>query len=47
MNIPTNAVLMGALVMARLPYGTWFRWMIKIQLVLLVVGALLLALSPF
>ena len=46
MIIPTNPVLMGALVMARLPYGTWFRWMIKIQLVLLVVGMLLLAVSP-
>ena len=47
MIIPTNPVLMGALVMARLPYGTWFRWMFKIQLVLLVVGMLLLAASPF
>ena len=33
--------------MARLPYGTWFRWMIKIQLVLLAVGMILLAVSPF
>jgi uncharacterized ion transporter superfamily protein YfcC len=47
MIIPTNPVLMGVLSMARLPYGTWFRWMIKLQLVLLVVGIMLLAVAPF
>jgi len=47
MIIPTNAVLVGVLSMARMPYGTWFRWMIKIQILLLAVGMILLAASPF
>lgn len=47
MIIPTNPVLMGVLSMARLPYGAWFRWMVKLQLLLLLVGGVLLATAPF
>ena len=45
--IPTNPVLMGVISVAGVGYGTWFRWVIKIQLILWAVGALLLGFSPF
>ncbi len=45
--IPTNPVLMGVISVAGVGYGSWFRWVIKIQLILWAVGALLLAFSPF
>ena len=45
--IPTNPVLMGVISVAGVGYGTWFRWVIKIQLILWAVGALLLWFSPF
>jgi uncharacterized ion transporter superfamily protein YfcC len=47
MIIPTNAVLVGVLSMAKMEYGTWFRWMIKLQLFLFALGMVFLALSPF
>jgi len=45
--IPTNVVLMGVISVAGVGYGTWFRWVIKLQLILWAVGAVLLAISPF
>ncbi len=45
--IPTNPVLMGVISVAGVGYGSWFRWVIKIQLILWAVGAGLLAMSPF
>jgi len=45
--IPTNPVLMGVISVAGVGYGTWVRWVIKIQLILWAVGALLLWMSPF
>ncbi|MHC5062648.1 MAG: YfcC family protein [Planctomycetota bacterium] len=47
MIIPTNPVVIGALAMAKLEYGTWFRWMIKLQILLFILGMTLLATSPF
>lgn len=47
MIIPTNAVLVSILSAARVEYGTWFRWFIKFQLFLIVLGGVLLALAPF
>ena len=47
MIVPTNPVLIGVISVARLSYGTWFRWMIKYQLLLFLVGMILLAFSPF
>ena len=47
MIVPTNPVLIGVISVARLPYGTWFRWMIKYQILLFLVGMILLAFSPF
>lgn len=45
--VPTNAVLMGVLSVARMEYSTWFRWIWKVQLGLLLLAAIYLALSPF
>ena len=47
MIIPTNPVCIGVIGAAGLGYGTWFRWMLKWQLMLFFTGALLLAASPF
>lgn len=47
MIIPTNPVCIGTIGAAGLGYGTWFRWMLKWQVLLFFTGALLLAMSPF
>jgi uncharacterized ion transporter superfamily protein YfcC len=47
MIIPTNPVCIGVIGAAGLGYGTWFRWMLKWQVILFIVGAVLLSLSPF
>lgn len=45
--IPTSAVLIAVLAMARLELGTWLRWIWRRQLVLCVFGGILLALAPW
>jgi uncharacterized ion transporter superfamily protein YfcC len=45
--IPTSAVLIAILSMARLELSIWLRWMWRRQLVLCLFGALLIALSPW
>jgi uncharacterized ion transporter superfamily protein YfcC len=45
--VPTNAVLMGVLSVAKMEYATWFRWIWKVQLGLLLLSGIYLALSPF
>jgi uncharacterized ion transporter superfamily protein YfcC len=40
--IPTSAVTMGALSMARVPWDKWARWILPFQIVLIVLGLLLL-----
>lgn len=45
--VPTNAVLMGVLSVARMEYSTWFRWIWKVQIGLFLLAAIYLALSPF
>ncbi len=42
MITPTSGVLMGALGIAKIPYGIWVRWWWKILLVLILLGFLLL-----
>lgn len=42
MITPTSGVLMGALGLARIPYGVWVKWFWRILLVFIVVGMLLL-----
>ena len=42
MLTPTSGVLIGVLGMARIPYGTWLRWVWKFILALIVIGFLLM-----
>lgn len=42
MITPTSGVLMGALALARVPYGVWFRWFVRLLAVFIVLGMLLL-----
>jgi uncharacterized ion transporter superfamily protein YfcC len=44
--IPTSAVTMGALSMARVPWEKWARWVLPFQIVLIILGLLLLV-PPF
>lgn len=40
--IPTSAVTMGALSMARVPWEKWAKWVIPLQIILMLLGLLLL-----
>ncbi len=40
--LPTSAVTMGVLGMAKIPWGTWARWFLPLMLVLVLVSFLLL-----
>jgi uncharacterized ion transporter superfamily protein YfcC len=40
--IPTSAVTMGALSMAKVPWGKWAKWVVPLQLILMLLGLLLL-----
>ncbi|MFH1198048.1 MAG: YfcC family protein [bacterium] len=40
--IPTSAVTMGALSMARVPWDKWAKWILPFQIVLIIMGLLLL-----
>ncbi|MBQ7279634.1 MAG: YfcC family protein [Bacteroidales bacterium] len=42
MLTPTSGVLIGCLGVARIPYGTWLKWVWKFILALIVIGFLLL-----
>jgi uncharacterized ion transporter superfamily protein YfcC len=38
MIIPTSAVLMGVLTLAEVPWTTWARWILPLQLALFLLG---------
>ena len=40
--IPTSAVTMGALSMARVPWDKWAKWVLPLQIILMLLGLLLL-----
>jgi uncharacterized ion transporter superfamily protein YfcC len=40
--IPTSAVTMGALSMARVPWERWAKWVLPLQIILMLLGLLLL-----
>jgi uncharacterized ion transporter superfamily protein YfcC len=40
--IPTSAVTMGALTMARVPWDKWAKWVLPLMIILFVIGFLLL-----
>lgn len=42
MITPTSGVLMGALALARVPYGVWVKWFSRILAIFIVLGILLL-----
>ena len=42
MIIPTSGVTMGVLGMARIPWQTWARWLLPIEMVLFLLGLILL-----
>jgi uncharacterized ion transporter superfamily protein YfcC len=42
MIIPTNAVLMGVIALAGVPWTQWARWVLPLQVVLFVVGLIAL-----
>ena len=42
MITPTSGVLIGVLGVARIPYDIWVKWIAKLMLILLLLGALLL-----
>src|SRR5690606_34900297 len=42
MIIPTSAVLMGALSLADVPWTTWARWILPLQIVLFLLGLIVL-----
>lgn len=45
MIIPTSAVLMGVLSLARVPWTTWARWVLPLQVVLFGLGLVALAVA--
>lgn len=45
MIIPTSAVLMGALTLAGVPWPTWARWVLPLQIVLFALGLVALAIA--
>jgi uncharacterized ion transporter superfamily protein YfcC len=42
MITPTSGVLLGVLTVARIPYDKWFRWILPLMIILIIVGFLLL-----
>lgn len=42
MITPTSGVLLGALSMAKIPYTTWFKWILPFIILLIIIGWLLL-----
>jgi len=46
MIIPTSAVTMGVLTLAKIPWEKWARWILPLELILLIVGFLML-IPPF
>jgi uncharacterized ion transporter superfamily protein YfcC len=45
MIIPTNAVLIGALSLAGVPWTRWAKWMLPLQALLFVLGFVVLAIA--
>ena len=42
MITPTSGVLLGVLSVARIPYDRWFRWILPLMIILIVIGFFLL-----
>jgi uncharacterized ion transporter superfamily protein YfcC len=42
MITPTSGVLLGVLSVARIPYEKWFRWILPLMIILIIIGFILL-----
>jgi uncharacterized ion transporter superfamily protein YfcC len=42
MITPTSGVLLGVLSVARIPYEKWFRWILPLMVILIILGFILL-----
>jgi uncharacterized ion transporter superfamily protein YfcC len=42
MITPTSGVLLGVLSVARIPYDKWFRWVLPLIIILIIIGFILL-----
>jgi uncharacterized ion transporter superfamily protein YfcC len=42
MITPTSGVLLGVLSVAKIPYDKWFRWVLPLMIILIIIGFLLL-----
>ncbi len=42
MITPTSGVLLGVLSVAKIPYDKWFRWILPLMIILIILGFLLL-----
>jgi uncharacterized ion transporter superfamily protein YfcC len=42
MITPTSGVLLGVLSVARIPYDKWFRWILPLMIILIIIGFILL-----
>lgn len=47
MITPVSGVLLGVLTVARIPYDKWFRWVLPLMIILVVIGFLLLIPTVF
>jgi uncharacterized ion transporter superfamily protein YfcC len=47
MITPTSGVLLGVLSVARIPYEKWFRWILPLMIILIVIGFILLIPTVF
>jgi len=42
MITPTSGVLLGVLSVAKIPYDKWFRWVLPLMIILIILGFMLL-----
>jgi uncharacterized ion transporter superfamily protein YfcC len=47
MITPTSGVLLGVLSVAKIPYEKWFRWVLPLILILILLGFILLIPTVF
>ncbi len=43
--VPTSAVLLGVLMMAKIPWTKWAKWILPLQLILVAIGCILLSVA--
>lgn len=43
--VPTSAVLLGCLMMAKIPWTKWARWILPLQIIFVILGCILLSIA--